>query len=158
MRKSISANGKLNAEKKRDITFSLLVVFAAFALYANSLGNGFVWDDDIVIIANSTQRNSALALFRGIDAGRDTDLTPYYRPLTLLTFLIEDRLHGLNPFLMHFLNVLLHAANAFLVYRLARSLLNDNYAALLAGMLFAVGTPFSLVCLFYRHTYSIAEA
>jgi hypothetical protein len=126
----------------RDVTIfhhaGLLVAAIAFLVYANALGNGFVWDDDIVIVANSASRSNALSLFSGIDAGREFELTPYYRPLTLLSFLIENRLHGLNPFLMHFLNVLLHAANAFLVYRLAQKLTGSNQAAILAGLLFAV--------------------
>lgn len=116
----------------------LIVGLVAFFVYANSLENAFVWDDDIVIVANSALRENILSLFSGIDAGRENDLTPYYRPLTFLTFFIEERLHGLVPFPMHLLNVLLHAANAFLVYRLAKSLINGTHAALLAGLLFAV--------------------
>ena len=131
-------NDRLSAEKRRDIAFLLLVAVAAFTVYVNSIGNGLVWDDTIVIIKNSALRGEVLPLFSGIDSGRDVELTPYYRPLTFLTFLIEGQLHGFNPFLMHLINVLLHAVNAFLVYRLARALLNDALAALLAGLLFAV--------------------
>jgi tetratricopeptide (TPR) repeat protein len=125
-------------EVRRGQYFGLLVAAIAFLVYANSLGNGFVWDDDVVIVANPALRGSALSLFSTIDTGRAIELTPYYRPLTVLTFLIEERAHGLTPFPMHLVNVLLHAANAFLVYLLARSLVIDTYAALLAGLLFAV--------------------
>ncbi len=116
----------------------LLIAAVAFLVYANSLQNGLVWDDTVVIVGNSALRGEVLPLFSDIDSGRDVELTPYYRPLTLFTLLIEGRLHGFNPFLMHLFNVLLHAANAFLVYSLARELLNDASAALLAGLLFAV--------------------
>lgn len=123
---------------RRDLFAGLLVAAIAFLAYANSLGNGFAWDDVTVIVKNQVLRGSPFALFSGIDSARDIELTPYYRPLTLLTFLIEERLHGLTPFLMHLFNVLLHAANAVLVYRLARLLLNDRYAALLSALLFAI--------------------
>lgn len=118
--------------------FGVAVAVVALLAYANSLGNGFVWDDVNIIVNNPALRDSAGALFRGIDTARDLELTPYYRPLTLLSFLIEQRLHGLTPFLMHLVNVLLHAANALLVHRVARSATGSEWAALLAGLLFAV--------------------
>ena len=109
-------------EKRNDLLVGLAVAMVAFLVYANSLGNGFVWDDDVVIVANAALKGNALSLFSGIDVARATELNPYYRPLTLLTFLLEERLHGLTPFLVRLFNVLLHAANAFLVYRLRRAL------------------------------------
>ena len=125
-------------ENKMNQFGGLFIAVVALLVYANSLGNGFVWDDDVVIVGNSALRGTAVSLFSDIDSGREMELTPYYRPITLLTFLIEERLHGLAPFPMHLLNVLLHAINTFLVFRLARSLIKDNYAALVAGLLFAV--------------------
>lgn len=125
-------------ERNLALLLGLLIAVTALLIYANSLRNGFVWDDNVVIIANPASKGDALSLFRGIDTARSSELTPYYRPLTMLTFLIENRLHGLNPLPMHFINILLHAANAFLVYCLARSVIKDGYASLLAGLLFVV--------------------
>ncbi len=124
--------------KTREQFFGLLVVFVALLVYANSLSNGFAWDDTNVIVHNPALRGSPLSLFHGIDTTRDYEKLPYYRPLTILTYLIEERIHGLAPFPMHLINLLLHSANAFLVYRLALTLIKNNYAALLAGLLFAV--------------------
>lgn len=124
--------------EKNDWVFGVSVALVAFLVYANSLGNGFVWDDDVVIVANAALKGNIISLFSGIDAARANELTPYYRPLTLLTFLIEDRLHGLTPFFVRFINVFLHAANTFLVYRLARSITDVRIAALLTSLLFAV--------------------
>ncbi len=155
---------------KSGLLIGLVVVAVACLVYANSLGNGFVWDDDVVIVANPALKGSALSLFSGIDVARSTEPTPYYRPLTLLTFLVEERLHGLTPYLVRLANVFLHAANAFLVYRLARRFFKDNYASLLAGLLFAVhplnseGVDFNaggrntmLACLFILAAYLCHE-
>lgn len=87
-------------EKRNDLLVGLAVAMVAFLVYANSLGNGFVCDDDVVIVANAALKGNALSLFSGIDVARATELNPYYRPLTLLTFLLEERLHGLTPFLL----------------------------------------------------------
>lgn len=122
----------------RELIAGLAVAAIACLVYANSLGNGFVWDDDFVIVRNAALRGDALTLFRGIDTGRASELTPYYRPLTLLSFLVEERLHGLRPMPMHLVNVLLHAANALLVYLLARTVIARAGAAFFAGLLFAV--------------------
>ncbi len=125
-------------EEMRDLAFGLIIAAVAFLVFTNSLCNGFVWDDENVIKNNQALRASVGSLYNRVDTASKTELTPYYRPVALLTFLVEERLHGLDPFWMHFVNVLLHAANALLVYFLARSLLQDASAALLAGLLFAV--------------------
>ncbi|MHB8882099.1 MAG: glycosyltransferase family 39 protein [Thermodesulfovibrionales bacterium] len=116
----------------------LFVVFIAWLVYINSLGNGFVWDDAKVILNNPVLQDGPLLLFSSVDTVSDAVLSPYYRPITYLTFLIEGRLHGFTPFLVRFFNVLLHSINAFLVYKIALSLYKGKYTALLAGLLFAV--------------------
>lgn len=127
------------AEARRALFFGLLVAAIAFLVYANSLGNGFVMDDYTVIVSNPLLRDSPGALFNYIDSTRENETLPYYRPLTILTFLLEERLHGLAPFPMHLVNVLLHAATAFLVYLMALTVLGkDARTAFLAGVLFAV--------------------
>jgi tetratricopeptide (TPR) repeat protein len=123
---------------KKDALGGIIVALVALLVYANSVGNGFVWDDELVIVTNPVLRGEPLDLFRSIDTGRDTDLSPFYRPLTYLSFLVEHRVHTLAPFPMHAINVVLHAANAFLVFLLARTLMRDRSAALVAGLLFAV--------------------
>lgn len=127
-----------SSDIKKETILGLLVALFAFLAYANSLGNGFISDDHSVIQHNPVLRVEPLSLFSKIDTTSDTQLLPYYRPLTYLSFWAEYRLHGFNSALMHLVNVLLHAANAFLVYCLARSLLPNRDAALLAGLLFAL--------------------
>lgn len=123
---------------RKDRFAGLAIAVLAFLVYANSLSNGFVWDDINVIVNNPALKGPPLSLFSSIDVNRDFELLPYYRPFTILTFLVEERLHGLAPFLMHLHNVLLHAASAFLVFRLALTLINSTSGAILAGILFAV--------------------
>ncbi|MBI5847152.1 MAG: tetratricopeptide repeat protein [Nitrospirae bacterium] len=102
------------------------------------MGNGFVLDDNQVILQNPVLQGAPLSLLSAIDTTSETQLLPFYRPFTYLTFLFEERVHGFNPILMHLLNILLHAANTFLVYRLAISFFKDSDAALLVSLLFAV--------------------
>ena len=123
--------------KRNDLIIGLVVALTAFLVYANSLANGFAWDDSNIIVSNRLLHGSPWELFGNIDSAR-IEATPFYRPVTMLSFWLEGRLHGQNPFLMHLFNVLLHSLNAFLVYRLARTLLGNSRAAMMAGLLFAV--------------------
>jgi protein O-mannosyl-transferase len=123
-------------KKDHVVCWSLFIV--TIIVYANTLLNGFVTDDPGVILHNPVMQQAPLSLFSAIDTNSDTQLLPFYRPLTYLTFLIEGRAHGFNPRYMHLINVLLHAINVMLVYRLARSLFDDQWPAIIVGFLFAV--------------------
>jgi hypothetical protein len=156
-------------ENSRDFFLGLLVATIAFIVYANSLGNGFALDDDSVILNNPLLKGSFLSLFSSIDTTGETQLLPFYRPVTYLTFMAEWHLHGFNPVYVRLANILLHSANSILVFRLARSLNKENfYVALLAGLLFAVhpqhseGVDFNaggrntmLACFFSLSTYLV---
>jgi len=116
----------------------LLVGIVAFLVYANSLANTFTLDDFPVFLNNPAFFGSPLHLFSTIDTVNETQLLPYYRPLTYLTYFAERQLHGFNPFAIRLLNVFLHVLNAVLVFRLARTLFRDQLpASLLVGLLFA---------------------
>src|SRR3989338_8803937 len=58
--------------------------------------------------------------------------------LTLRSYKIDYLISGTSPFLYHFHNLLLHAANAFLVLILAYFLTGNRIAALFVGVFFAI--------------------
>jgi protein O-mannosyl-transferase len=82
--------------------------------YLPAYGSGFVWDDDYYVSANPTLRD--LAGLRSI--WLDVFATPQYYPLVHTSFWLEYRLVGASPHLYHFTNVVLHAANALLLWRI----------------------------------------
>jgi tetratricopeptide (TPR) repeat protein len=79
---------------------------------------GYIWDDDAYITNNSTLRS--LPGLRRI--WLQPHATPQYYPLVHMTFWCEYRLWGLQPLGYHLTNVLLHAANALLLWCLLRRL------------------------------------
>lgn len=91
-------------------TAAILVV--TFLAYTPVLKAGFFWDDHLWITENRTLGTWAgllkfwlpLQQFEG------------YWPLTATSFWIEHRLWGLNPTGYHVANILLHAANALLLW------------------------------------------
>jgi tetratricopeptide (TPR) repeat protein len=105
-------------------------------VYANTLANGFVWDDALLIVDNARIKgwDRLLELFTQPLAPS----TQYYRPLQGLTYLADYALNGLAPAGFHLTNVALHALTALLLYRVSIMVLRDPLAAMLAALLFAV--------------------
>ncbi|ABW68214.1 tetratricopeptide repeat protein [Desulfosudis oleivorans] len=80
--------------------------------YLPSTDHSFIWDDDYYITHNMT-----LAGFSGLKRiWLEPGATPQYYPLVFTSFWLEYHLFGLNPAVFHFTNILLHAANAVLVW------------------------------------------
>ena len=101
------------------------VTVVAAAVYVNALANGLVWDDPIVLTRQ-------LLAFRGV---RDLVFLPrnipqfspdYYRPLTILSYLLDRAIAGASPFMFHLSVVVWHVINTYLVFRLGLRLFRDT--------------------------------
>ena len=112
------------------------------AVYANSLFSGFVWDDKVLIVKKQeffSHPENALSLFVLPDLTIGSKLTPpYYRPLNVLSYMLDHYLWGLHPFWYHLENVLIHALVVMLFYLLLMEVFEDRRLAFLAALLFAV--------------------
>lgn len=113
----------LNVDNRRIKSAATFVpALLVFVAYLPTLGNGFVWDDRILLrdqpaLNDSSLWVSALAHFlRSISFN-------YFRPVAVVTFLAEGQIWGFNPAGFHFTNILLHALNTLLVTALAQELL-----------------------------------
>ncbi|HWP66788.1 MAG TPA: tetratricopeptide repeat protein [Candidatus Limnocylindria bacterium] len=91
---------------------SAALAAATLIAYATVFGAGFVWDDDDYVTANPTLRSLA-GLWR---IWTEPGAVPQYYPLTFTSLWVEFQLWGLSASGYHATNVLLHAANAVLVY------------------------------------------
>lgn len=86
--------------------------------YIPAMRAGFVWDDDNYVTQNRVLRNvSGL-----ISIWTDPQSTPQYYPIVHSTFWIEYQIWGLHPAGYHLVNILLHGANAILLWQILRKL------------------------------------
>jgi tetratricopeptide (TPR) repeat protein len=108
------------------------LVVLVLAAYLPVLQAGFVWDDDAHVTSNPTLRS--LSGLRSI--WFDPSATPQYYPLVHTSFWLEYHAWGLHPLGYHVTNVLLHAANALLLWIVLRRL--GVPGAYWAALLFAV--------------------
>ena len=117
-------------------TWVLLIAIATLP-YLNALGNDLVYDDLAVTVENTLVRSlDPIPIFLAPSLP-EHDIE-WYRPLTIYTFALNHAAHGLEPVGYHTLNLLLHLANALLVFALARRLLDNFAGGLITASLFAV--------------------
>jgi protein O-mannosyl-transferase len=99
----------------------LAIALLTVAAFAPALGYGFVlWDDDRNFLNNPYYRGFGWAPVRWAFT---STVMGHWIPVTWLTLSFDYAVWGMNPFGYHLTNVLLHAANAVLLYVLALGLL-----------------------------------
>jgi tetratricopeptide (TPR) repeat protein len=112
--------------------FGVLLAAVTIFIYRPAWNGGFLWDDDDYIIKNDLL--TASDGLRRIWFSRDSP--SQYFPLVYTTFRLERAIWGLHPSGYHWINLLLHVANALLVWRLLARL--NVPGAWLAGAIFAL--------------------
>jgi tetratricopeptide (TPR) repeat protein len=119
---------------------ALILALATIIAYANTLRNGFVWDDGTVVTQNHSIRNSTY-----LDAAFTSELfhdnptsIAYYRPLQIVSYMIDYFFWGLNPFGYHLTNLLLHLLCVLLVWSVAERIIQQRPPAFLVALFFAI--------------------
>ena len=112
--------------------FVLLLAGVTIFAYRPAWNGGFLWDDDDYIVKNDllTASDGLQRIWFSLDSPSQ------YFPLVYTTFRIEHALWDLNPSGYHWVNLLLHVANALLVWRVLARL--NVPGAWLAGAIFAL--------------------
>src|SRR3972149_3115232 len=129
-----------------DWVAALLVAQLAFVAFLPALRGEFVlWDDDTNFLKNTAWRGLGRDELEGM-------LTPPHKgqwiPLSWLTLGLDYRLWGLHPSGFHLTSLILHAANAALVYAVARRVLaralpggGEGLRAVVPGLFYLPALP-----------------
>lgn len=93
----------------------LIITFSLF-IYANSLKNNFVYDDEVTIVNNSmiADMKNIPKLFEKnyfLLSGERS-----YRPVVTFTYFLDHAVYGQKSWGYHFTNILLHAVNGALLF------------------------------------------
>lgn len=102
----------------RNWLLGALLVCATIIAYQQAWHAGYIWDDDVYVTGNKllTAPDGLRRIWFSLDSPSQ------YFPLVYTTFRLEHALWGLDPAGYHWVNILLHTANALLVWRLLRVL------------------------------------
>jgi len=114
---------------------ALIIPLLAFGLYWICLPYGYVLDDQIVITDNQYTKKGfdgiweilSTESFSGYFGGQqDLVAGARYRPLSIVSFAIEQAVFGDSPFIRHFINILLYGLLGLLIFRIFSILLPDK--------------------------------
>jgi Flp pilus assembly protein TadD len=99
------------------------IVLLTIMAYLPALRGGFVWDDDFYVTANQSLRSREGLRRIWTRPGMGSQMGPQqYYPLSFTGLWAQYHLWGLRPFGYHLVNVLVHALNAVLLWRVLRRL------------------------------------
>lgn len=125
----------MNSQK----THLAVILAGVFLFYADSFNNFFVWNDWTLIVENfliKDWRNLPEIFTSAFWKPLLAEPSQTYRPLVLVSFMLDLALWGLNAWGYHLVNVLLHVFNSMLAY-LLMGFYVPSTTALAAAALFA---------------------
>ncbi len=123
---------RLFSSRGRAFILALLLAGVTIFVYRPAWNGGFLWDDDVYITNNEllTAPDGLRRIWFSLDSPSQ------YFPLVYTSFRVEHALWGLNPTGYHWVNLVLHVANALLVWAVVARLKVPG--AWLAGAIFAL--------------------
>jgi protein O-mannosyl-transferase len=133
---------------KKAIVFIFLI---GFAVFFNSLFNGFVGDDDAQIVKNlnihSISNIPSFFVGSTFYNGSEKMIGVYYKPLLASVFAAIYSFLGSSPFSFHFVQILLHISNSCLLFLFLDHFFKKSHAFLLS--LFFLLHPFNSETVLY---------
>ena len=119
------------------VPLCLLLVVATLAFYNPFIHNQFIdFDDSSYIVKNSWVQGGLT--WDTVKWSFTTFGEGNWHPLTWLSHALDYQIFHLNPVGHHYTNLLLHAANAVLLFLLLRQATGVTWPSLLVGALFAL--------------------
>lgn len=107
-----------------------LIILMAFLAYVPVLDNFFVWDDFLWLYRAKTLSENPAQMFQiGIER-------LYFDPIVYLSFWLDINLFGLDFRWYHLADILLHTANALLLFYFVRSYSKDELIAFISSLVF----------------------
>ena len=106
-----------NEKGRPDRLLPLLIFAISFLIYLPSLKYGFVWDDWSIVFRE-------IKNLQGLSIYKPGSI--YYRPVTTLTFLLDQMIWKTNPLGYHLTNTIVHALNSCLFFYLAKSIIETK--------------------------------
>lgn len=114
----------------RDYVLLITLFLVSFLIYWPGLSGGFIFDDFGNLIDNPAFAPNKLHVHFWSSLW-SSNSGPTDRPLSMLTFAIQDLFSGLAPWPLKLVNVMIHLANGLLIFLLSRGLfdfiLRDRY-------------------------------
>lgn len=123
---------------KGKIGSCLLLIFLSAVPYINTLKGSFVYDDSEMVLENRNVAGKATLYQIFFDKQAMTFSGEIYRSLRDISYRIDYRIGGKEPFVYHATNILLHVMTTLTAYWALILFSKDGQVPLLAAAIFAV--------------------
>src|ERR1700722_16825266 len=135
---TLSTNsGLFQSPWQKNLLLCLLLGVCVLASYSPVLHNGFInFDDDTYVLDNPHVK--AGLTWSTVKWAFTTFDNANWAPLSWLSHALDCELFGLNPSGHHSMSVLLHSANAILLFLLLQSATGSRWRSLMVAALFAL--------------------
>ncbi len=127
-----------SSETRREVVIFVLLFLVAFLPYANTLFNGFVYDDNFQVVSNPYVHSfrylrqiftTTVWSFQGAQG-----VSNYFRPMMSLGYLLAYQVAGSIPFSYHLLNLVLNGFVVWMVFYVLRRFSGERVALVAAGL------------------------
>ena len=135
---SPSSSRSLNPDRKSaDFGMCVLLVVLVFLIFGQTCWFGFVdYDDDLYVFDNPHVLHGLT--LRGIGWAFTYGEIGHWHPLTWISHMLDVQLFGAGPAGQHLTNVILHAANAVLLFLVLRRMTGIRWTSAFVAAVFAI--------------------
>ena len=147
----------IEAQTVRRTWILALILGVTFLTFANTLRNGFAYDDKTFILQNQLIQSSSVGeavsklplvltkelwfyrVLQDKDPNKDTGpTTPYYRPAFSIFQMMCWMLFGAQPMGWHLMNILVHLIAVYFMFLIVEHISKDVKLSAIASLLFAI--------------------
>ncbi len=118
-------------EKLRKTACVALIVVATAFVYVATLKNGFVYDDNKILLANpwitDYRRIFDVMTSSLMSFGPGSPTSNTYRPVVFILWMLLYHAAGFTAWVFHLANVVMHATNAVLVFAIGRLFFSNKH-------------------------------
>jgi hypothetical protein len=123
--------------------YSFLLMTIVFFVFANTLFNGYNFDDNLVTNHHALTSKGVKSIWKIFTTSyftNNADITFGYRPITHLSFAIEHQFFGENTAISHFVNLLIYLVAVFNFFKILSNWFEPKSLqwAFLAALLFGI--------------------
>jgi len=123
--------------RQKTILLGLLLVLVTLLLYGSVIHHEFLSFDDRQYVVRNPHVNTGLSFNNFVWACTTFDQANWH-PVTWLSHMLDCQLFGLNSGAHHLVNLMLHAANALLLFLLLRRATGATLRSFLVALFFAI--------------------
>jgi tetratricopeptide (TPR) repeat protein len=123
--------------RHRILLLCLVLTIAILGVFWQVQDHGFVNFDDGTYICNNSQVRNGLT-WHGVAWAFTTTHANFWHPLTWLSHMLDCEIYGLNPAGHHLTNLLLHIANALLLFLVFHRMTHAVWKSAFVAALFAL--------------------